>query len=459
MATSIAKLAILLTTDTSGMQRGFSAAEGMISGFDLKAKMLDRALMGVTAGIAALAAGSVAFVHEGVRMAGVLEQAAVQLEVLTGSAEKGKAVLASVWEFAKESPFSFEDVARATKTLSAMGDSAGEIEGHIRMLGDISAGTGQNLNELAQVFGQVQQAGKLTGNELRQFNERGIPLLSELADMMGVSKAAIRGMVEESEISADMVERAFIRMTSAGGRFADMTERLNDTLFGKWEKFKDSFSMLAFQGAGGNSGWMKQLLEGGSKFMGDAAEGFRMIRDSGLLIEQAFSEKGIMLLAEMEKKRRADAASALAGTGSPDEAVRARESMQLSERISEQHEDRMKTLRKEAEKLSQSLRTPGEVMVDSMSRVNELFQRGLILPDMYGRAIEEIKDKFIDASREKSKFFGGSGRNPGVDFNTSAGASAVSSAKAEMNRMIQEQQESNTHLKKIEAALAGVATF
>jgi hypothetical protein len=119
----------------------------------------------------------------------------------------------------------------------------------------------------------------------------------------------------------------------------------------------------------------------------------------------------------------------------------------------------MDAMRKEADKLTQSLRTPAEVAAESFAEVGNLLRNDMITWDTYGRAVEEIKTKLIDATREKSKFFGGSGRNPGVDFNTSAGASAVSSAKAEMNRMIQEQKESNTHLKKIEAALAGVASF
>lgn len=475
MATSIAKLAILLTTDTSGMARGFNAAQGMVGGFDAKSRLLNGIMTANAAAFAALTTAAVVFAREGIRMASVLERVGIQLEVMTGSARTGQVMLAQMWDFAKETPFSFEEVTRAGKTLMAMGDTAGRAARHLEVLGDVSSGTGQPLNELAQVFGQVQQAGRLTGNELRQFNERGIPLLTELADMLGVSKRAIRDMVEEGEISAGMVEKAFDRMTSAGGRFADMSTRLNDTMSGQWEKLKDSFSMLAFEGAGGSSGWLKQMFEFMNKRNDEITEELKLakeapsvwlfhleqlVRQANPLLKvlpQMFAGEAMQQAVQAARSKMLDAQLAAIGQGMPDQAERDLDRQRISDRIAEEHGDKMKALQKEADKLSQSLRTPGEVMAESMARINELFERGLIMPDIYGRAIEEVKEKFLDASKAKEKFGQTPlGANPAHDIRSSAGISAMNSARSEMQRWLREQETTNKHLSEMKTVMEGV---
>lgn len=479
MAVNIAKLAILLTTDTSGMQRGFAAAQGMVGGFGDKSKVLNTILAANAAAFAALSTATVVFVREGIRMAAVLEDVGVQLEVMTGSASKGTALLGDLWALAAETPFQFEDVAMAGKQLLAMGVSSGRVTETLLTLGNVSAGTGQRIRELAQVYGEVQNAGRLTSNELRQFNMRGVPLLGELADMMGVSKQAIREMVEEGKIGADDVERAFQRMGSAGGRFADLMERRAQTLSGQWEKVRDSFSMLAFEGAGGSSGWLKQALEFINRRNNELADDVRAMKESRsnllfnleqfvrvlspvhnmLGLPSPFLSEAIRDRIEMARSAMLDQKLAGIGGGAPDEDERQRDRERIAEQIAEEQAERMKRLKTEADRLTESLRTPGEVMADSMAQVNELLEHSMIGWDTYSRAVEEIKSKFIEATREKRKFFSGANANPAVDFHSSAGAAAIGAAKAEMARMVMEQKESNDHLKKIEAALAGVATF
>lgn len=253
-------------------------------------------------------------------MASTLEQLRVNMDVMTGSPLAGGALLGQMVELAKETPFSLEEVATGGKVLLAMGVAAGDVARTMKMLGDVSAGTSQPVSQLAQVFGEVQQAGRLMSNELRQFNMRGIPLLSELSDMLGVTKQEIRGMIEDGEITADMVEAAFERMTSAGGRFADLMGRQADTLSGKWEKLKDSLSLAGAKAVGdpGTSGtlgnFLRNAAEEAGNFVSGAASGAEAFQSEGF---GAFTQQGQVRVAlQQAKKRIADQQALNAAKGS-----------------------------------------------------------------------------------------------------------------------------------------------
>lgn len=474
MAVSIAKLAIMLTTDTSGMMRGFAQGESMATKFGNTISRMGLAVSAAT--FAALSASAAIFVREGLRMTATMETIRINLDTMTGSAARGKALLDEMWELAATTPFSFEEVAQGGKVLLALGVTASEVVPTLKFLGDVSAGTGQQVGQLAQVFGEVQNAGRLTSNELRQFNMRGIPLLGELADMFGVTKTRIREMVEAGEIGANDVTKAFQRMTSEGGRFFDLMDKQSKTLEGRWSTLKDSFSQLTFASVGGSGGWLNELMKDTTEWVESLTRGVELLKEApkamaaamafelsplGGHVENPFLDALTGIQHQLDRAKELDKQLAEVGMfpEGPDTFERRADRARQSEDIAEKHEAMMKSLKKEAEDLARSLRNPGEVMAESMEKVNELFTRGLILPDMYGRAIEEIKNKFIDATKEKTRFFGGAGANPGVDFNTSAGASAIGAAKAEMARMVHEQKQSNVHLSKIEKAFSGVASF
>jgi uncharacterized protein YdgA (DUF945 family) len=69
----------------------------------------------------------------------------------------------------------------------------------------------------------------LNGRDLRDFANAGVPLLETLSEMLGKTSSEIKDMVENGEISAEMVEQAFMKMTEEGGKFADMMKQTADT--------------------------------------------------------------------------------------------------------------------------------------------------------------------------------------------------------------------------------------
>lgn len=90
---------------------------------------------------------------------------------MLGSADKAKNLLADLSEFAKRTPFELLGIRDVAKQLLAFGITNENLLGTLKALGDVAAGTGTGLDRIAYAFGQVLAAGKLTGNELRQFTE------------------------------------------------------------------------------------------------------------------------------------------------------------------------------------------------------------------------------------------------------------------------------------------------
>ena len=74
---------------------------------------------------------------------------------------------------AAKTPFEMGDLASASQTLLSFGDDANKVQGHLKMLGDISLGNKEKFNGLALVFGQVQSQGKLMGQDHLQMINAG----------------------------------------------------------------------------------------------------------------------------------------------------------------------------------------------------------------------------------------------------------------------------------------------
>jgi tape measure domain-containing protein len=433
-ANSIAKLAVLITGDASPLRTAMNQGAQAIDSFAKSAQATGGAggglggLLGLatkfpgwTAAIAAGAAALTAFAKSGVAAAANMEQLRISLEVMTGSAEKARDLISDMQKLSLETPLEMTDIQQAGKTLMAMGEPTQAIISDLKMLGDIAAGTGQPLNELAQVFGQVMQAGRLTGNELRQFNERGVPLLTVLSEQLGVSKGKIRELVEAGEISSTQVVAAFEAMSGAGGKFANMMERQTDTLIGQWNKFKENITLIAMNAMAPLAEALKEIL----KMINDALDGLMQLmgvnRSSGGFKTVDDAATKAMRERETAQKNAEKAAN------------EAKKAAEEAAKIEQKHTDE---IRKRGEELTRSLRTPIEIARDRFAELNELFHAGVISAETMKRAMKDIDDGFakaskvLDQTKEQSRMVGANERY------TQAGYSAAQQG-AERSRNIE----------------------
>lgn len=171
------------------------------------------------------------------------EQTNVAFETMLGSAERAQKLLSDLNTFALKTPFELGALRQSSKELLAFGIKGDDIIKTLTTLGNISAGVGMDkLPQLTLAFGQVRAAGRLTGSELRQFTEAGVPLLEELSKVTGMSVKEMAGNIGELRIPFEQVEEALGNLTSNGGRFADLMEKQSRTLAGSWSNLKDTIT-------------------------------------------------------------------------------------------------------------------------------------------------------------------------------------------------------------------------
>lgn len=200
--------------------------------------------LAVGAGIVSAGLGAVGYAA--LKAAGDFEQQRIAFEVMLGSAEKAKVLLEQLKVLAIKTPFEYTDIVEYSKRLLAMGIAAGDVTETIKVLGDISAGVGTDkMPQLVLALGQVKTAGKLMGQDLRQFTEAGVPLIDELAKRFNTTTSNIKDMVSEGKIGFSDVKGALSSMTVEGGKFFNLMERQSGTLTGQVSNLKDSIGFLA----------------------------------------------------------------------------------------------------------------------------------------------------------------------------------------------------------------------
>ena len=174
-----------------------------------------------------------------------LETQTKSLEVLTGSVQKAKSIIAELQALGAVTPFTSTELIDAAKRLNAFGVAGDKVVETTRRLADVAGATGAELQGLVTAYGQVQAKGRLQGEELLQFQERGIALQDELRKMYGMTGEEFQKALSKGRISAEAVEVAIKRLTDAGGKYANGAIAQSETLQGKFSTLTDGVEQLA----------------------------------------------------------------------------------------------------------------------------------------------------------------------------------------------------------------------
>lgn len=234
-----------LNLDTSGFAGGFVQANALMRVFpETLQNFMASPLLGLI-GIARSAAGALKemlgiSLSNGFKLAVDAEQAGVAFEVMLGSAERGQKALKDLSDFAAATPFELPELVGAGRKLLAFNVTAEQLIPSLTRIGDISAGIGAPIGEIAELFGKAKVQGRLMMEDINQLTGRGIPIIQELAKQFKVAESAVRGLVEKGSVNFDNLDKAFTSLTSSGGRFAGLMEKQSQTLGGLWSTLKDT---------------------------------------------------------------------------------------------------------------------------------------------------------------------------------------------------------------------------
>lgn len=174
----------------------------------------------------------------------------VALGSLLQSQDKANELFGQITNLAVRSPFTIKELNTYTKQLAAYNIQYENLFDTTKMLADVSAGLGVDIGRLILAFGQVKAATVLRGTEVRQFTEAGFGILGELAkyytELEGrlVSVGDVQDRITKKMVRFADVEEIFKRVTSAGGMFYNMQEKLAQTLAGRWSNLTDRIELM-----------------------------------------------------------------------------------------------------------------------------------------------------------------------------------------------------------------------
>ena len=177
-----------------------------------------------------------------VKSAADMEMLEASFTTMLGSAEKAKVLMEDIKDLAAVTPFEASGLAASTKVLLQFGVSGKEVINVLKRIGDVSGGNQARMNSLALVYGQVQSAGKLMGQDLLQLINAGFNPLKEISDRTGESMASLKDKMSKGAISSDMVAESFKFVTSEGGLFFKGMETASKTLSGLMSTLSDDVS-------------------------------------------------------------------------------------------------------------------------------------------------------------------------------------------------------------------------
>lgn len=197
-------------------------------------------VLGVIGGVTALKN----FITELVNVRGQFQQLEIAFSTMLKSKEKADKLMGELVDIAAKTPFDLQGVAQSAKQMIAYGSSAENVGDELVMLGNVAAGVGSQLSEIAYLYGTLRTQGRAYAVDIRQFAGRGIPIYEELAKVLGVTKDEVSGLVKEGKVGFREVEQAFKNMTSESGIYYNLMQEQSKSLTGQISNLGDAWDSM-----------------------------------------------------------------------------------------------------------------------------------------------------------------------------------------------------------------------
>lgn len=182
-------------------------------------------------------------VSTGVQYNAQLEQYQTALTNMLGSEAEAVALLDEIKQDAAKTPFDTAGLVKANELLISTGVDAESSRRTILALGDAVSATGggnEELSRMAQNLQQIQNAGKATSADIKQFAYAGIDVYGILADYTGKTTEEVQKMT----VTYDLLSNALISAADEGGRYFNSMSTQSETLNGQWSTLKDNATQL-----------------------------------------------------------------------------------------------------------------------------------------------------------------------------------------------------------------------
>lgn len=201
-----------------------------------------------------------------------MEQHTTSLEVMLGSASKASAMIEKMRDFAAKTPLTLENVISGGSLLMSYDVDESNLIDTMTKLGDLASGNAEKMDRITLAYGQMLAKGKVTGEELMQMTEAGVPLQTALAESIGVTGEEFSKMVSKGEVGIDALNKAITGLTTGNGKFAGMMEKQSQTMQGMLSTLQDNLSEFMRKMGEGAFGEAKSALQEASDLLAEWEE-------------------------------------------------------------------------------------------------------------------------------------------------------------------------------------------
>lgn len=205
------------------------------------------------------------FLRNIIEIGGQFEYQRATIGHILGDAGKADALFNQIKGLALSSPFSTLELDESVKRLSAFNVQYNELYKKTKMIGDISAATGTDINRIIYAYGHVKSQGFLNAMQMRMFTNANIPMLPELQKLLSeregrtVTRDAVYKRMKERGVTAEDVDEVLNRLAGPGGKFENMQEVMGDTVKGVWKNLGDAINHMYMDIESSNSESLKNL--------------------------------------------------------------------------------------------------------------------------------------------------------------------------------------------------------
>jgi|GEM_PF-6840197 len=141
------------------------------------------------------------FISGGINRALNLENAKAKMSTFVDSAEQLDEIMKNVSDSVDGTAFSMDSAATVASGLFAAGIKEGdEMTNTLKLVADASQVSGRSMEDMGSIFNKIAANGKISGEELNQLSDSGIPVLQMLADSTGKSTEKVRELVSAGKI-------------------------------------------------------------------------------------------------------------------------------------------------------------------------------------------------------------------------------------------------------------------
>lgn len=179
----------------------------------------------------------------GIKYNAQLETYTKAFSTFLGSAEKGEEAVQNILNASKNSPFNTTALVQANQMLVTTGIEAEESRKTINALADaiaLTGGSDDTLVRMASNLQQIQNVGKASAMDIRQFGYAGIDIYGLLSETTGKTVAQLK----KADITYEQLSQALQKGASEGGKYFQGQEAMADTLNGSINRLKKNFQEL-----------------------------------------------------------------------------------------------------------------------------------------------------------------------------------------------------------------------